>query len=52
MGETCIFSKRNRVAGIQDIKLGGETISEKIRFYKKPPKPQTFLKNLENCLSR
>ena len=40
MGEMCIFPKRNRVAGILDIKLGGETIAGKVRFYKKPPKPQ------------
>ena len=44
MGEMCIFPKRNRVAGFQDIKLGRETIGGKIRFYRKSPKPQKHIR--------
>ena len=38
MGEMCIFPKRNRVAGFQDIETGRKTTGGKIRFDKKPTK--------------
>ena len=44
MGEICIFPKRNRVAGLQDIKFGRETIGGKIRFDKGPSKPQKHIR--------
>ena len=44
MVEMCIFPKKNRVAGIQDIKSGRETIGWKIRFDKKPSKPQKHIR--------
>ena len=43
MVEMRIFPKRNRVAGFQDIKIGRETIGGKIRFNKKPSKPQKHI---------
>ena len=38
MREMCIFPKRNRVAGFQDIEFGRKTTGGKIIFDKKPTK--------------
>ena len=39
-----IFPKRNRVAGLQDIKFGRVTIGGKIKFTKKPSKPYKHIR--------